>query len=405
MFRLIFRSTNQINSWGDIELELDPVKHLLVWPLQATSIDIQPYFGSWYEWAWSHHETRCLVHHSNVVGSDVNKDNHLLSTCNCYEQSPYRQHEKWSLQNAMIYAAHVFLDKTQRINNWSAGSSPQTSTLSTNRRAKMINYAAYDCLATTFLIRPILEKWSFQRVKNINLIESFQTFKSTTPPPLRQPKKKIKSLNVQKLVKILGCMDSDIEPISDDDDDDEVYLNQLIGPVHNHHELGSAELYRLEPEIIVDDLGEQPEPIVDEVVEQDEPVVNDVGEQPELVVDDLIESPEEASAEPIQQPRRSARQKRSAEARNRHNRKHTQQRRRHRYRYAMKRQVDHRFKLYMIRRILRMYHVPFLDIKIDGDYVVIGLKNEETRREMEHDLAFNMFNRRSYYHYKRRYQW
>ena len=43
-------------------------------------------------------------------------------------------------------------------------------------------------------------------------------------------KKKIKNLNLQKLSKILTCSDSDIEPISSDD---EIYLNRLIDPVLN----------------------------------------------------------------------------------------------------------------------------------------------------------------------------
>ena len=111
MFRFIFRSSNEIYSWGDINRELEPAKDLLVWPIQSRLINIQPHFGNWYEGARSRDETRCPEHHSNVIMSDVNNDNYLSSKCKCYYRSPYRQNENWSLQNAMIYAAHMFLDK------------------------------------------------------------------------------------------------------------------------------------------------------------------------------------------------------------------------------------------------------------------------------------------------------
>jgi hypothetical protein len=97
----------------------------------------------------------------------------------------------------------------------------------------MISYAIYDVFSTTYLIRPVLENWTFQKLKNANVIELFTSFKLSPLPPLpanNSSNKKIKknNINLQKLFNIID--DKDLEPISDDD---EIYLSQIIGPVTN----------------------------------------------------------------------------------------------------------------------------------------------------------------------------
>lgn len=127
---------------------------------------------------------------------------------------------------ALVYAAHMFIDKLCTRSNWTAGLTLYDSTLSTARRQKMITYAIYDCFTTTYFIRPVLEKWTFKQLKNINIIELFTSFKSPPLPTINLPNKKIlKNANLQKLFNIF---DDELEPISDD----EIYLNQLIGPIN-----------------------------------------------------------------------------------------------------------------------------------------------------------------------------
>ncbi|CAF5062799.1 unnamed protein product, partial [Rotaria socialis] len=40
---------------------------------------------------------------------------------------------------------------------------PHHSTLSTITREKMLRYAIYDCFTTTYLARPVLSTWTFQK--------------------------------------------------------------------------------------------------------------------------------------------------------------------------------------------------------------------------------------------------
>ncbi|CAF4803594.1 unnamed protein product, partial [Rotaria sp. Silwood2] len=173
-FSLVFRSGNQLYSWGDMDKELEPIQdsHLFNWPTTASLIDIQPYFSDWYEWALAHCESCRPNHHRQHGGvnyDNVTTQNYSSFKCVCHEQSPYRPGEKWSLQKALIYAAHMFIDKSCTVNNWAAGLTSNNSTLSTGRRKKMINYAIYDCFSTTYFIRPVLEYWTFNKLKNTNI--------------------------------------------------------------------------------------------------------------------------------------------------------------------------------------------------------------------------------------------
>ncbi|CAF5176887.1 unnamed protein product, partial [Rotaria sp. Silwood1] len=94
----------------------------------------------------------------------------------------------------------------------------------------MINYAIYDCFSTTYLIRPVLEKWTFKQLKDTNIVDLFTSFKSLPLPTIHSSHKKNKKLKKNiNLQKLFNINDDDLQPISDD----EIYLNQLIEPVSN----------------------------------------------------------------------------------------------------------------------------------------------------------------------------
>ncbi|CAF1258658.1 unnamed protein product [Rotaria sordida] len=192
--------------------------------------------------------------------------NNLPTYCICHEQSPYRPGEKWSLQKALIYAAHMFIDKSCTVNNWAARLTSNNSTLSTGRRNKMIKYAIYDCLTATYFIRPVLAYWTFNKLKNTNIIELFTSFKSPSLPTNNSSNKKNKkNINVQKL---FNLNDDEVEPISDDD---EIYLNQLIEPVTNkqpEYEEISNDEQEMNDKSLVNDI----ESIIDE---DNELIIND----------------------------------------------------------------------------------------------------------------------------------
>jgi len=216
----------------------------------------------------------------------------------------------------------------------------------------------------------------------------FITFNAVKLPPLpaiTSTKKKNKNINIQTLSKIFKCTDSDIESISSDE---EIYLNQLIEPNDLKNEHGDTNNDNDKINLLQDQI----EPIdIDyiSVINDSEPIEPVQQQEPEQVED-----------EPLQ-VQRQPKHRRSAQAKNRRNRKHNRSRRKFRFRHTIRRKVYHRFKMHLIRKILRMYQIHFIHVKMDGDYLVIGLKNDESQIEAEHNLAQDIFNRQSYFYYRK----
>ncbi|CAF1349699.1 unnamed protein product [Adineta ricciae] len=202
--------------------ELEPVKSLLIWPIRATLINIQPHFSTWYEWA----RTRCGILSSSEKDGQPQRQH---QPCKCHRASVYKNTELWSLQNAFKFGCELYISKSCTLSHWSQPLSSSKSTLSYHKRKEMISYAVHDVIAVTYLIRPISEHWTFDQIKHRNMDELFKAFEliqlPLTPKPLNK-KKKAKNINVNKIAKILQCNQSDIESISDE----EIYLHQLIPP-------------------------------------------------------------------------------------------------------------------------------------------------------------------------------
>ncbi|CAF3494634.1 unnamed protein product, partial [Rotaria socialis] len=197
LFQLIFQSKNKLYSWGPLRQELYPA-------VCSPSL---------------------LQHHAiNDVRSNTNIK--TSSKCTCHEASPYRPGETWGLQEALIYTCQLFIDKSMAVNSWARELDPHHSTLPTTTREKMLRYAIYDCFTTTYLARPVLEDWTFEKVKNINVLNLFQASSFTSPSlsSLHQANNTIihTTINPQTFKNVI---DNDLEFISEDSDD-EITINQ-----------------------------------------------------------------------------------------------------------------------------------------------------------------------------------
>ncbi|CAF1528746.1 unnamed protein product [Adineta ricciae] len=190
----------QSMNWGNMGNELEPVPELTGRPILAKPIDVQPHFPIW------------------MVVKQYNNSINILPVV-VMRHHPYKPNELWSLQNAVKYAYKLHLDKTYRLNHCSILSYPD--------QRKMVKYAVHDVLAVTFLLRPIMENWTFKMIETRNMKEVFVAFESIELAQLQTTikKKKKKNIDVEKLTGIFAVGDSDIEPISSDE---EVYLHQII---------------------------------------------------------------------------------------------------------------------------------------------------------------------------------
>ncbi|CAM4783593.1 unnamed protein product [Rotaria magnacalcarata] len=251
-----------------MQIELEPAKELLVSPIPAMLLDIQPHFST------------------------------LL-----------------------------FLDKSCKLCHWSSRLTSRHSSLSHVDRMNMIHYATRDVMAVTFLIRPITEQWTFDKLEIRKMNEMFVTFNSIKLPPLPTSKinrnKKIKSINMQKLTTILRCNDPDVEEISSDD---EIFLNQLVKPNDFDYI-----------------------PVNNNLLKDNELVVNN-----HYMVDDVNDK-----EETTQTKTHKKHQQRSVQARHRRNHQRNAALKKKRYYYSIKRKWYPRFPMQIIRKILRLYNINY----------------------------------------------
>jgi hypothetical protein len=245
-------------------------------------------------------------------------------------------------------------------------------------------------MAVTYLIRPITEKWTFEKIKNRKMKEMFVAFKSTKLPPLptstTKKKKKNKIFNIHQLVTLFKCNDSDVEEISSDE---EIYLNQLVEPVDNNNVIQKleADVGDSRNEIPADDV------ILIDVINDD--IIDDDGMKG---VDDHIVIVNEVDNPPgeQQQQQRRIKKTRSKEAKQRKNRKRNNQLRSTRFRFCLTRPYYYKFTSKQLRKILRQQGVQFRHIKKKYDQVLIGVKTDEARRDDEATLPHNCFNKKNY---------
>ncbi|CAF4644244.1 unnamed protein product [Rotaria socialis] len=240
LFQLIFQSKDKLYSWGSLRRELYPAVNyeLWEWPITSQIFDVQLDFSEWYKWALFHCKVygSLLLQHNviNYVRSNTNINS--SSTCTCHEANPYRSGEKWGLQDALIYTCQLFIDKSMTISYWAKGLDPHHSTLSITTREKMLRYAIYDCFTTTYLARPVLSTWTFQKVKNTNVIDLFQASSSSSASPslssLPHENNIIINTNINPQI-LKNVINNDLEFISEDSDDD-ITINQCRTiPVNN----------------------------------------------------------------------------------------------------------------------------------------------------------------------------
>ncbi|CAF1246123.1 unnamed protein product [Rotaria sordida] len=282
-----------------------------------------------------------------MENNDSTADQRKLSTssCTCHRPSPYNEQQLWSLQKAFLYSFNLFIDKTSTMSHWSYGLSSIGSSLTHAQRTKMINYAKYDVMAVTYLIRPITEQWSFTGTKESSIEEMFITFQSTRPPPLRQPKSKKKK-------KILIFKNYD-----------EIYLNQLIesndfrNEQNNDNNNNNNKINLLQDQtesIDIDYLSvmndDEPLQVIDELGQDDDDQVNSVNNHSVIV--DGMNNPNEHHQQRIKK-------KRSLQAKQKKNRKRNNKLRSLRYKYYLTRSYYYRFKPRIVKKVLRYYGVQY----------------------------------------------
>jgi hypothetical protein len=104
LFKVIFHPSNVIFSWSDLLFELTNFLHYGLFSLnsihQINNLNIQVRFKEWYNQTFLH---KC--------GLQPFDDDHQL--CTCLYRLVKHKNNQWSLQKAIAYTFHEFLDKSR----------------------------------------------------------------------------------------------------------------------------------------------------------------------------------------------------------------------------------------------------------------------------------------------------
>ena len=380
LFSILFRLGNIIFSWGSMfdELKCAILKNLFTWPVSALLFDLQEKFFGWYQGA---------LPSCKACGPSRFLNMAMLSSslCDCSNYSPYASTSvKWSLQNAICYTAHRFLDKSSTRKNWSIMLDRNYSPLSSTEQRTRLNYAIYDSFVVTYLHRAIYEGWSIIKFREAELI---LLFTSNDSPYLS------------------SSTTTFFEDISDDEI--ETHSTSLSNSKVQHRASSFHPPTLLEnisedesegDEIFISSLSSQPGPDASVNINRNVEISQDI-----VLSGDVTNSDPPRQQLLIHEQTKPRRTCRSAVARTRRNRKRNIGKRSHRDQHIMVRQVYHRFTIRQIKHILRdrnVYYVHLLLGKI-SQTVSIGMKKAFLVDLYFDRIPGDLFNKEHYYRYRR----
>ena len=94
-----------------MRVEFEHAKELIVCPISAILINIQPHFSGWYNWARTQCRVLNLSYHNDMnSGNEIMQQYQQTLSCSCHPLSPYKTNELWSLQKAFLYGCNLSIN-------------------------------------------------------------------------------------------------------------------------------------------------------------------------------------------------------------------------------------------------------------------------------------------------------
>jgi hypothetical protein len=185
LYSIIFNNGNKIVTWGPYEKEF---KDFYDYELIESGNPIKPINLQDKFQEWHNEQAKQKTHPARdrrekttgyyvIPGGEEEQQSKVI--CDCGHKSHYDANATWSLQDAIGWTTHQFLDKSETINKWSCGLDVNLNTWrrrilskyeynpteEKRRRSSMLNYASNDCLAVTelyFIIYPLGEDTQYE---------------------------------------------------------------------------------------------------------------------------------------------------------------------------------------------------------------------------------------------------
>ena len=183
LYSVIFNNGNKIVSWGPYTKEFKDFDNGLIEPgNHIEPINLQDKFQEWHNEQAKQkthplRERREIITGYDSIPGGGAEEQLKEAICDCGHKSHYDKQATWSLQDAVEWTMHLFLDKSETVNKWSCGLDLNLNTWrkrifskheynqieEKTKRLSMLNYAINDCLAVAelyFNVYPLGENTS-----------------------------------------------------------------------------------------------------------------------------------------------------------------------------------------------------------------------------------------------------
>ena len=373
LFMNIFKSTAHLYCWGSLIDELRKFVSLKIFSLPSSSTihNLQQQFKSWFH--------RLIDRYLTSSTSDDNNDNQdvliidapdydpsLLLSTRAMVNKKQASNESWSLQHAILYTFGKYLSKKATLHKWSIGIDQRLPrrnlTYSSNYRNKLLNYACLDCISVAHL-------HEFMTNSNIP-IDIHCTNENPTTGKCQSKRKK-------NVVSVL------LQLTDEDSSSSEVYLSQMV-TVHDKNERHRTPTPDITSSIYPKIISPR-----HELQSNEADLATHSYAADNIGANRHHNSFNHNDDNHVHRSSSNHKRKLSQVARKRRNKKTSLRHRINRYNFELIRPVN--TTISNVKKILRSYTVPYLNINIVRSTLYIGLKSKVYQDYFDKRLPMDLF--------------
>ncbi|CAF1104471.1 unnamed protein product [Rotaria sp. Silwood1] len=414
LFYHLFRSGTNLYSWGSLKDELTPFGIYQLYSLSIPSriFDVQWLFTRWFD-EYIHIKSddktnNTLNYDDSIIIHAPALDPELFLPPAMMNRLKIMKNQLWSLQDAIAYLFYKYLSKRDTLRSWSIGLDKRLSSrnknYSFNYRKRLIQYASYDCLSLMEIILFMHANYLSHLQDHDSHIQSLGEyfFYLTTK---FSPPSSFQLVNNRQTYELLFDDESDESmtghelyerhQISSEAQTDEQNLNIFLPPVEPQP---SEQIDQIQNEIncymsndqclTIDPQSNNYEYYVDINSSEEPPHYHQMDHHQESELTCHVQ-PNDLDVISSTLTETKTKRRRSESARKRRNHKSSLRHRKNRYTFEIIRPVN--TTITNVKKILRSYAVPYINVNIVQSTLYMGLLTQDFKDYFNQLLPMDIF--------------
>ncbi|CAF3395889.1 unnamed protein product [Rotaria sp. Silwood2] len=414
LFYNLFRSATNLYSWGLLKDELTRFEIYQLYSLSIPSriFDVQRLFTRWFD--------ECIHIKSDDKDNTINYDDSIIIHAPALDPELFlppemmnrlkvMNNQLWSLQDAIAYLFYKYLSKRDTLRSWSIGLDKRLSSrnknYSLNYRKRLIQYASYDCLSLMEIILFMHENHLSVLHDNDLHIQSLGEYFFYLTTKFSPSPSSFHLVNNSQMYEMLFDDESDESmtghelnerhQISSEAQTDEQYLNIFLHPVEPQP---SEQIDQIRQEIncyisndqclTIDPQSNNYEYYIDINSSEESNYYHQMNHHQEFEMNYHVQT---NNFDVISSSLNKTKSKstRSESARKRRNQKSSIRHRKNRYTFEITRPVN--TTITNVKKILRSYAVPYINVNIVQSTLYMGLTSQDFKDYFNQLLPMDIF--------------